>query len=95
MHVVHGVVAKFLLSEIRPLQRTRNQRARNSKACSWVSPFASLTLPLEGDKLLNTAQLDEVSIQRMSLEGMFQTIVGAIAISILRRENLRAERLSN
>lgn len=31
----------------------------------------------------------------MSLEGMFQTIVGTIVISILRRENFRTERLSN
>lgn len=31
----------------------------------------------------------------MSLEGMFQTIVGAIVISILRRENFRTESLSN
>lgn len=52
-------------------------------------------MPPEGDKLPNTAQLDEVSIQPMSLEGMFQTIVGAIVIFILRRENFRTERLSN
>lgn len=31
----------------------------------------------------------------MSLEGMFQTIVGTIVISILRRENFRTESLSN